>query len=694
MGRYDSTRLRRRLAVHGFAALVIVCGSWLAIPPNALATTSTSLPAPDYSRPASWAAYLGVPSHADDVPSGMARTAASGTPVFFVHPTTYLAAVVGNASFESGSEIERRVDDAVLRFQASVFNGCCAIFAPRYRQASLHAITSNTPEAYAADELAYGDVARAFERFLQINSRGPFILASHSQGSIHALRLLQEHVIGKPLQSRLVAAYLIGLALPVQIEASGMPVCRGERATGCVISWNSVLRGHDDRRRKETAVIWWHGHYEPIAGRPLVCVNPLNWQLDGSAAPEANLGALYSAGRGEPLPAPIVGLTGAWCEDGLLGVAIPPPERKHFADVLTLGGIYHDFDYGLFYANIRANVALRVEAWKKGSDGGKREPASDQQVEAANAFLATLSEKQRLSVLYAFNDERQRQRWSNLPTPMVPRGGIGLKDMTPPQRTAAMVLLASMLSGRGLEKIQQIMEADEVNKINAETGRPGSRADLFGRDLYYLSILGTPSDQDPWMVQFGGHHLALNITVAGERGVLTPSLTGAQPAIYTSNGKTVRPLANESDKAIALLNALTPQQRQQAVLPYRVPNLVLGPGEDGKTIQPEGLKASALNERQRGMLLDLVAEWAGIIKESNAATRMAEIKAGLDDTWFAWSGATTVKPGSNITAYYRIQGPTVVIEYAPQGQGEAATLHVHTMYRDPTNDYGRKLTAQ
>jgi hypothetical protein len=217
---------------------------------------------------------------------------------------------------------------------------------------------------------------------------------------------------------------------------------------------------------------------------------------------------------------------------------------------------------------------------------------------------------------------------------------------------------------------------------------------MFGKDLYYISILGTPSERDPWMLQFGGHHLALNITMAGERGVLTPTLTGAQPALYTLNGKTVRPLKGESDKAFALLGALDGQQRKQAILSYRVADLVLGPGQDGKTIQPEGLKATAMNERQRAMLLDVISEWAGIIHESAAADRMAEVKADLDETWFAWSGPTTIALGSNITAYYRIQGPHLVIEYAPQQLGGDPALHVHTMYRDPTNDYGRKLTAK
>ncbi len=217
---------------------------------------------------------------------------------------------------------------------------------------------------------------------------------------------------------------------------------------------------------------------------------------------------------------------------------------------------------------------------------------------------------------------------------------------------------------------------------------------MFGQDLYYLSILGTPSPTAPWMLQFGGHHLALNVTIAGERGILTPTLTGAQPALYTVNGKTVRPLGQESDKALALLNALDENQRKQAILSYRLADLVLGPGQDGKTIVPEGLKASAMNPRQRTMLLDVISEWAGIVHQSAAEARMAELKADIDETWFAWSGPVTAAAGSNITAYYRIQGPHLVIEYAPQRLGGDPSLHVHTMYRDPTNDYGKKLAAQ
>jgi len=359
--------------------------------------------------------------------------------------------------------------------------------------------------------------------------------------------------------------------------------------------------------------------------------------------------------------------------------------------------------------------------------GARQQSATTQIVAAANAYLSTLDAGQRQKVLYAYDDADQRKRWSNLPTTFVPRGGIALKDMTAAQQTAAMALVAAALSKRGFEKVQEIMQGDEVNKLtdlgpgrgnrglppganrggpppdgnggnpapqgNGRGRGPGGGGAMFGKDLYYISILGTPSEKDPWMLQFGGHHLALNVTIAGDRGVLTPTLTGAQPALYENNGKTVRPLGQESDKAVALLNALSDDQRKQAILSYKVADLVLGPGQDGKTIQPEGLKASAMNDQQRAMLLDVMSEWANIINERDAATRMAQLKAEINDSWFAWSGPTTAVPGKNITAYYRIQGPHVVIEYAPQSLGGDLSMHVHTMYRDPTNDYGKGLVA-
>jgi hypothetical protein len=302
-------------------------------------------------------------------------------------------------------------------------------------------------------------------------------------------------------------------------------------------------------------------------------------------------------------------------------------------------------------------------------------------VGSANTFLSSLDESQRSKVLFEFNDAAQRMKWSNLPVTMVPRAGLKMGDLSGPQRKAAMELLAATLSKRGYEKVLAIVEGDEVLRVAS-----GGRGSMFGRDLFYISILGKPSVKDPWMLQFGGHHLALNITMVGVDGILTPSLTAAQPAKYTVDGKTVRPLGAENDKAFALINALDEGQRKQAILNYKVADLVLGPGQDGKTIQPEGIKGSALNASQQAMLLDLMREWAEIINEQAAPARMAEIKANLRETWFAWSGPTT----NGMPAYYRIQGPTVVIEYAPQPLGGDPTMHIHTIYRDPTNDYGKK----
>ncbi len=336
-------------------------------------------------------------------------------------------------------------------------------------------------------------------------------------------------------------------------------------------------------------------------------------------------------------------------------------------------------------------------------------------VAAADAFIATLDPAQRKQVIYPYGDEQQRARWSNFPTGFVPRGGLSLKQMTPAQRAAAEGLLAAVLSPMGVDKVRQIRQADDDFKLHgSKRGPRGSGAGpgagapaaplpggkrppfdadaMFGSDLYFISFLGQPSASAPWMLQFGGHHLALNISFGAGSAVMTPSLTGAQPASFSDGGKTVRPLGRESDKALALLQSLDARQKQQAVLTYQVADLVLGPGQDGRRIAPEGIRATALTASQRAMLLDLIAEWSGMINPAAASARMAQLTAELDATWFAWSGpqdasAANKAGGNNIGAYFRIQGPHLVIEYAPQHDEPAN--HVHTIYRDPGNDYGR-----
>jgi Protein of unknown function (DUF3500) len=275
--------------------------------------------------------------------------------------------------------------------------------------------------------------------------------------------------------------------------------------------------------------------------------------------------------------------------------------------------------------------------------------------------------------------------WSNYPVSDVPRPGLQIGSLSAGQRTAAMHLLQVLLSPGGYQKVLEIMGSDQAL---ADSGTPFAS----GSAVYTIGIFGSPSATSPWMLQFGGHHLGLNIVIAGEHGVGTPNLTGAQPAVYTAGGKTVRVLAAENDKAFALLDALDDSQRKQATLNYRVGDLVLGPGQAGKVIQPEGLKASAMNDKQRALLLDVISQWVGIVNDAYTAPRLAEIKAGLEDTYFAWSGPATHEPGKNGSSYYRIQGPRLVIEFSPQGVGGDPTMHVHTIYRDPTNDYGVRFT--
>jgi uncharacterized protein DUF3500 len=334
---------------------------------------------------------------------------------------------------------------------------------------------------------------------------------------------------------------------------------------------------------------------------------------------------------------------------------------------------------------IAALTLALFAAWLPPSGFAQTSTSTGDIAAAAKKFLATLDEGQRGKVLFDFKDDAQRKRWSNLPSPMFQRAGLRMGDLTPTQREAVLTLLKAALSPQGFEKVSQIVEADEMLKKNE-----GGRRTTIGHDYYNISFVGQPSATEPWMIQYGGHHLGLNITMAGEHATLAPSHTGAQPALYEFEGRTVRPLGGETDKAFALLSSLDEAQRKQAILGIQMHDLVLGPGRDGQTIQPEGIKGSALNEKQQAMLLDLASEWTGIMSDAAAKAKLSELKQNIAETWFAWSGPTEKdKP-----AYFRIQGPTVIIEYAPQNQGSESTRHIHTIYRDPTNEYGKKWWVQ
>ena len=331
--------------------------------------------------------------------------------------------------------------------------------------------------------------------------------------------------------------------------------------------------------------------------------------------------------------------------------------------------------------------AIAQRGAKPGAVAGNAGEATARVVAAAQALVSTLDEAGRAKVQFPFEGE-QKTRWSNLPTGIYKREGLRMGDLTPPQRAAVTTLLQAALSADGYRKVTEIIRGDEVLRTGGggQGRRGGGGGPNFGEAEYYLAFLGTPSATTPWRLQFGGHHLAINLTLAGSQATMAPSLPAAQPATYTFEGREIRPLGKENDKAFALIGALDEKQRGQAIIGARVADLVLGAGQDGKVIQPEGLRASAMSAAQQDMLIEIVREWSGIMNDAFAAPRLAEIRGNLAQTYFAWSGPTT--PGS--AAYFRVQGPTLVIEYAPQGSVD----HIHTIYRDPTNDYGAKFTAK
>ncbi|MBY0494727.1 MAG: DUF3500 domain-containing protein [Cyanobacteria bacterium] len=312
--------------------------------------------------------------------------------------------------------------------------------------------------------------------------------------------------------------------------------------------------------------------------------------------------------------------------------------------------------------------------------------ATRQIVAAAQAVVATLDESKKARVQFPF-DSPQKTRWSNLPSPMYARDGIRLADLTQPQRDAVMKLMSVALSREGYQKALDIMKGDEVLRTQSggNAGR-GGRGPSFGELEYYLAFVGAPSTTTPWTLMFGGHHLGINLTMAGPQATLAPSLPAAQPATFTIEGRTVRPLGDENDKAFVLINALDDKQRAQAIIGSKVADLVLGPTQNGRTIAPEGIRVSTLSAQQQMMVWEIVREWVGISHDAFAEPRMTEIRSHLNDTYFAWSGPIT--KGS--AAYFRVQGPTLHIEYAPQGNVD----HIHTIYRDPTNDYGSAIAKK
>jgi hypothetical protein len=318
-----------------------------------------------------------------------------------------------------------------------------------------------------------------------------------------------------------------------------------------------------------------------------------------------------------------------------------------------------------------------------------------ERVKAANAFLATLSDEQRQSVIFPFTDSEQRVRWSNFPEGAFSRAGLRWGQLDAVQRTALMNLLGTALSSEGVEMVRKQMAADDVVAATQASGGghvpPGANAGggngrppvNFGSDYYYVAFLGTPSTTAPWMLQYGGHHLAINATVVGSKVTLSPTLTGGEPLRFTTNGTPVRIAEDEIDQSIALLNSLTDVQRNQAIVSDQRVALVLGPGKDGQTLPPEGLSGNEMTDRQKQAFLKLIEARLDMLNANDLAVKMSEVEQNLNETYFGWWG-----PTAPATGYFRITGPTVVIEYSPEVIDGDPTNHAHNMYRDPTNEYG------
>jgi Protein of unknown function (DUF3089) len=323
-------------------------------------------PAPDYSKPESWAVWPGRPSSADIIPSGIdgAIIKDPKVDVFFIHPTTFLDNSAWNAAYDAAGFTGTQLDQGVLRHQVSVFNGCCRIYVPKYRQATLSAFLSPGENANKAFALAYSDVLRAFDDFIAHENNGrPFITASHSQGSLHATRLLQDRILGSPeLKKRLIVAYVVGASLPEPADV-GVPVCETARQTGCLVDWNSTTSHTVLALGSRGMITFYDGKYQLVGKERWLCVNPLSWDRTTVSPPSANKASLPIGKHGEPLPPVVAGITGARCERGRLVVKIPISKRSGFRDPLTVFGSYHNQDYSLFYGSIRQNAMERVEAF-------------------------------------------------------------------------------------------------------------------------------------------------------------------------------------------------------------------------------------------------------------------------------------------------------------------------------------------
>ena len=304
-------------------------------------------------------------------------------------------------------------------------------------------------------------------------------------------------------------------------------------------------------------------------------------------------------------------------------------------------------------------------------------------VAAVKAFLGTLDATKLDKVSYDFSNNQARQTWSNFPSTAVPREGIVMSDLTADQQKAADAVLQVALSPTGAQQDVNIRKSDDyLNSLG------GQGADGFGslKD-YYIAVYGTPSSTEPFMIQFGGHHLARSLTYNGDKVSQTPQFVGSEPVSFQSGGATIEPVKAESTALFALFGSLTAEQKAAAKLASGTyDDLLMGPGQDsGVFPASEGLLVSDLNDSQRKLATEAIQAYVGDLADTAAAKLLAKYESEYSQTKIAW--ANNVGP-SDESSYLRIDGPSVWIEFVNTRSQSTPEIHFHSVYRDKTDDYG------
>lgn len=314
-----------------------------------------------YDDPKMWLARPGLPNDPSRwTPTGYQPGADPRAAVFFIHPTSYIGGTHWNAPLDDSQTNWRA--DVFLRGQASAFNEIGEIWAPRYRQASFGAFLSTRADSERALDLAYRDVAQAFDTFLKaVGPDRPIILAGHSQGALHLERMLRERIAGTPLAARVVAAYVVGwpISVTTDLPRLGLPACARPDQARCILSWQTFAEPADPSLITDTfdATTGFTG--APRRGTAILCTNPLTGTSGGSAPASANLGSLYPSS--DLSTATIAaGHVPARCDGrGFLLIGEPPQVGQY----VLPGNNYHVYDYSLFWANVRADAGRRLAAY-------------------------------------------------------------------------------------------------------------------------------------------------------------------------------------------------------------------------------------------------------------------------------------------------------------------------------------------